>query len=570
MSISTTTPYVTAAGNGATTVFPYTFKVNTTADLVVTLVNDSTEVETAQVLTTNYTVSGAGNLGGGNVTMLVAPPSGYTLVIRQGCAITQITDIKNQNPYSPVSVENALDKLTMVAQELKFLVDKCIKIPETEVGTAAKVTVSGDVTRANKVLSFDASGNVRASTVAELYGSFTSTRIPFAGGAGSLVDSAALIWDSVNRGLFVGAAVTPAGGIGRAGIIIEGPDSSPVGPYYQAITDSDTKPVFTILPFSHDLTELWFDVYADANLVNYVSASVNSNVLVAKTAATFEIDYSTGIASGVNIGPLLTRGIVFYTTSTNAGFTQFMSDIAVGGAFTLTTNTHSLRLKNAGALSVINSQADNLEIQLGGSPVVNWSFSTGAATFSYPILEAAGTAAAPTFSFSAETTLGIFRKAAGYMGITWDGTNTNILIGQTLLALGSTGILTWASGVDAYNNAGDVILARDAAAVLAVKNGANAQTVRIYGNTTGSKYVSVSHDGTNAYITQNGANQIAFASAAKGTTDTTGYVCVPSCAGAPTGVPANIPTGQIPVVYDSTNNFLYVYSGAWKKSTVYA
>lgn len=43
------------------------------------------------------------------------------------------------------------------------------------------------------------------------------------------------------------------------------------------------------------------------------------------------------------------------------------------------------------------------------------------------------------------------------------------------------------------------------------------------------------------------------------TTDTEGFFHMNSCAGAPTGVPASIPTGQIPFVFDTTNDRLYFY-----------
>lgn len=46
----------------------------------------------------------------------------------------------------------------------------------------------------------------------------------------------------------------------------------------------------------------------------------------------------------------------------------------------------------------------------------------------------------------------------------------------------------------------DVLLQRDAAGVLSQKNAANAQSVRLYGTTTGPKYLSLGHDGTNGVI----------------------------------------------------------------------
>jgi hypothetical protein len=74
--------------------------------------------------------------------------------------------------------------------------------------------------------------------------------------------------------------------------------------------------------------------------------------------------------------------------------------------------------------------------------------------------------------------------------------------------------------------------------------------------------------GTNATITARAGARIigglVLGSAALATTAVTGFLYVPSCAGAPTGVP-EAHTGTAAVVVDSTNNKLYFYSGgAWR------
>lgn len=51
------------------------------------------------------------------------------------------------------------------------------------------------------------------------------------------------------------------------------------------------------------------------------------------------------------------------------------------------------------------------------------------------------------------------------------------------------------------------------------------------------------------------------------TTDTRGYFSIARCAGTPTGVPADIPSGHVAMRYDQTNNRLYIYNaggGGWK------
>jgi hypothetical protein len=47
------------------------------------------------------------------------------------------------------------------------------------------------------------------------------------------------------------------------------------------------------------------------------------------------------------------------------------------------------------------------------------------------------------------------------------------------------------------------------------------------------------------------------------TTATDGFLHIPSCSGTPTGVPTLI-TGAVPIVYDRTNDKIYVYRGGWK------
>jgi hypothetical protein len=117
----------------------------------------------------------------------------------------------------------------------------------------------------------------------------------------------------------------------------------------------------------------------------------------------------------------------------------------------------------------------------------------------------------------------------------------------------------------------DVALRRDAANTLALRNSTNAQTFRNYRTyTDGSNYqrLALGWNTSTALLHNEGAGtgadgSVAFNDAALATDATKGFVMIPSCAGTPTGTPADIPTGQIPLVFDSTNNKIYAYDGGW-------
>jgi hypothetical protein len=55
--------------------------------------------------------------------------------------------------------------------------------------------------------------------------------------------------------------------------------------------------------------------------------------------------------------------------------------------------------------------------------------------------------------------------------------------------------------------------------------------------------------------------------AALATTATDGFLYIPSCAGAPTGVPTAY-SGRTPMIYDTTTNRFYIYNGGWKNVTL--
>lgn len=76
-------------------------------------------------------------------------------------------------------------------------------------------------------------------------------------------------------------------------------------------------------------------------------------------------------------------------------------------------------------------------------------------------------------------------------------------------------------------------------------------------------------DYTNLTLQPNVGNVIIGAGTSLGTTATNGFLCIPTCSGPPTGNPVGVPLGTVPIVYDTTNNRLYIRTpgGTWRYST---
>lgn len=169
MTISSTTrkagPY---PGNGVTTSFPFSFKIFDVADLRVVVINISTQIQTVLTLNVDYT----GTLNpdqnsnpGGTINKVTPLPSGTHLVITSNIAQLQQTDLTNQGGFYPEVITDALDKLTILLQQVSLTSNAALFFPITD-----ETTISGQLppalVRANNVLTFDATGAPVASIAA--------------------------------------------------------------------------------------------------------------------------------------------------------------------------------------------------------------------------------------------------------------------------------------------------------------------------------------------------------------------------------------------------------------------
>lgn len=229
MTVTTTLDRQYFDGDGSNKVFPFNFRFFTNDQIYVSLIAPDGTI-TLQNLTTNYTLSGALQAGGGTVTMVVAPPltvPATRVFIQRILPQVQPTSIRNQGKFYPEIHEDAFDRLTMLIQQAlaglanalqltfsktgwNFLGYKGINVgtPTQPTDAATKGYVdsssqgnnsytdsqilrtvrggSGEVltqlppaaSRANKVMGFDASGNPLATLPAS--GSGTELAIDLA------------------------------------------------------------------------------------------------------------------------------------------------------------------------------------------------------------------------------------------------------------------------------------------------------------------------------------------------------------------------------------------------------
>ena len=144
-------------GNGTATTFPFTFKVFQASDLLVVRLDTSTNVETALVLNSDYTVTLNQNQNtnpGGSIVLGSVLASGFTLTATSDIQNLQPTDLTNQGGFYPTVINDALDRATIQIQQLQEKSDRSLKLP---VSSTASPQLPG--ASANNLLAWNSAGD---------------------------------------------------------------------------------------------------------------------------------------------------------------------------------------------------------------------------------------------------------------------------------------------------------------------------------------------------------------------------------------------------------------------------
>jgi len=156
IQVGDTTPRIQYTGDGTQTAFTYPFPIFDDGDLEVYV--DSTP----SVLTTDYTVSGAGVSAGGDVSFLTAPADGTLITLRRNIAIQRTSDFQQSGVLRAQVLNDELDQLTAEIQQVEEQANRGLHLKPFDADTSMELP--DKATRMDKVLAFDSSGQPVAST----------------------------------------------------------------------------------------------------------------------------------------------------------------------------------------------------------------------------------------------------------------------------------------------------------------------------------------------------------------------------------------------------------------------
>lgn len=121
MSVPNQTPYIIYSANGLTTVFPFEFYIINASDIQVTI--------NGAPVTSGYSVSGAGNVGGGDVIFITPPANGSVVMLERVVPTYRLTDYQDNGDLLADTVNKDFDRLWMAIQRYGIHLGLALKRP---------------------------------------------------------------------------------------------------------------------------------------------------------------------------------------------------------------------------------------------------------------------------------------------------------------------------------------------------------------------------------------------------------------------------------------------------------
>jgi hypothetical protein len=196
MTVASTTNRVAYTGDGVTDEFAYTFRILDQSHLQVDVVDTTDGSVTTKTITTDYTVSDVGAASGGNVQFAAGniPSATEKVILKRNIPVKQETDYIENDTFPAQTHEDALDKLTMIIQQLKEEIDRALKVPDNDVISDAEI-VTADLT-AEYVFRVNTAGTgIEAEAVGQILDDTVGDLTALSGGVDSANDLL-LIYDN--------------------------------------------------------------------------------------------------------------------------------------------------------------------------------------------------------------------------------------------------------------------------------------------------------------------------------------------------------------------------------------
>lgn len=311
MTVEVQDPFNTYTAAPGATVFPYTFKIVSAADLIATI--DDIVVD----LGIDYSLSGVGSNDGGDLTLLVPLTGGQEVLLKRQMTFERETDYQQNGDFNAPVVNNDFDRLWLALQQLGQDLLRSIKVPFTE--TTDQTISASPAARANKALIFDAAGNIAASI--DDYNDQAANAAASAAAAAASLNAVNVIAeeveaDRVAAGISADAAAASAASINPANLIHTTGNESKTG--VLTFVNSPVVPTATNLNEAVNKGQLDVAIASSVALRGYIAGLILST---AGASSTFAV--SAGVATNSTAAALM---------NLSASMTKTTSDFAAGNA----------------------------------------------------------------------------------------------------------------------------------------------------------------------------------------------------------------------------------------------
>lgn len=145
MSVSNTNNKVIYPSNGTSGPFTFSYNVYLSTDIVASIQNSTTDVETVITMNTDYTVAlthAAPTTG--SITLIrsyALLAAGYNIIIKRILPLTQLISLADNDETPAATYEEGYDRETMIAQQLQEQIDRAILQENVDYAGVGKLTI---------------------------------------------------------------------------------------------------------------------------------------------------------------------------------------------------------------------------------------------------------------------------------------------------------------------------------------------------------------------------------------------------------------------------------------------